>query len=57
MDDLESAYPCVGVCMLDADGYCLGCGRPPLPIPDAEASDAPPPDERNLVTESTGVPQ
>jgi hypothetical protein len=25
-------YLCVGVCMDDPDsGYCLGCGRPPLP--------------------------
>lgn len=23
---------CVGVCLTDPDsGYCLGCGRPPLP--------------------------
>lgn len=26
-------YLCVGICMPDPDsGYCLGCGRPPLPI-------------------------
>jgi len=26
-------YLCVGVCMADPDsGYCLGCGRPPLPV-------------------------
>lgn len=25
-------YPCVGVCEDDPDsGYCIGCGRPPLP--------------------------
>ncbi|MCP5267786.1 MAG: DUF1289 domain-containing protein [Zoogloeaceae bacterium] len=30
----EDPYLCVGVCMLDPDsGYCLGCGRPPLPVP------------------------
>lgn len=30
----EELYPCVGVCMADPDsGYCLGCGRPPLPAP------------------------
>ena len=31
MNTLEDDYLCVGVCMDDADGYCLGCGRPPLP--------------------------
>jgi len=26
-------YLCVGICMPDPDsGYCLGCGRPPLPV-------------------------
>ena len=31
---LEDDYPCVGVCMLDAEtGYCLGCGRPPSTEP------------------------
>ncbi len=26
-------YLCTGVCMADPDsGYCLGCGRPPLPV-------------------------
>ncbi|MES2772489.1 MAG: DUF1289 domain-containing protein [Pseudomonadota bacterium] len=31
--ELESEYSCVGVCMIDPDsGYCLGCGRPPLPV-------------------------
>lgn len=30
----EDPYLCVGVCMADPDsGYCLGCGRPPLPAP------------------------
>ena len=29
----EEDYLCVGVCMADPDsGYCLGCGRPPLPL-------------------------
>jgi glyoxylase-like metal-dependent hydrolase (beta-lactamase superfamily II) len=29
----DEDYLCVGVCMVDADsGYCLGCGRPPLPV-------------------------
>jgi len=45
----EDPYLCVGVCMADPDsGYCLGCGRPPLPAPvDAvvvEAQSVPPPD-------------
>jgi len=26
---IEDEYPCVGICMIDVDGYCLGCGRPP----------------------------
>jgi hypothetical protein len=26
-------YLCIGICMADPDsGYCLGCGRPPLPV-------------------------
>jgi hypothetical protein len=29
----EDDYLCVGICMPDPDsGYCLGCGRPPLPV-------------------------
>ena len=29
----EDPYLCVGICMADPDsGYCLGCGRPPLPV-------------------------
>ncbi|MDX9707676.1 MAG: DUF1289 domain-containing protein [Azospira sp.] len=45
----EDPYLCVGVCMADPDsGYCLGCGRPPLPAPAgavvAEKISAPPPD-------------
>lgn len=31
----ENDIPCVGICLIDPDsGYCLGCGRPPLPLPD-----------------------
>ena len=34
MADGQDDYLCVGVCMADPDsGYCLGCGRPPLPSP------------------------
>lgn len=33
MNETAEAYPCVGVCLFDPDnGYCLGCGRPPLPV-------------------------
>ncbi len=33
-ESAEDSYLCVGVCMADPDsGYCLGCGRPPLPSP------------------------
>lgn len=33
METLEDLYVCVGICQIDPDsGYCLGCGRPPLPI-------------------------
>ena len=33
MSDSEEEYLCVGICMPDPDsGYCLGCGRPPLPV-------------------------
>ncbi|MBL8422146.1 MAG: DUF1289 domain-containing protein [Candidatus Accumulibacter phosphatis] len=29
----DDDYLCVGICMADPDsGYCLGCGRPPLPV-------------------------
>lgn len=29
----DEYYYCVGVCMADPDsGYCLGCGRPPMPL-------------------------
>lgn len=42
MDYLEADYPCVGVCMNDADGYCLGCGRPPWPVPRSGFDPTPP---------------
>ena len=33
----DADYPCVGVCMTDPEsGYCIGCGRPPLPLPPLE---------------------
>jgi hypothetical protein len=40
----EDPYLCVGICMADPDsGYCLGCGRPPLPSPvDAIVAEAAP---------------
>lgn len=29
----DEDYLCVGICMADPDsGYCLGCGRPPVPV-------------------------
>lgn len=29
----DDDYLCVGICMTDPNsGYCLGCGRPPLPV-------------------------
>ena len=32
-DQSGDQYLCVGICMADPDsGYCLGCGRPPLPV-------------------------
>jgi len=33
MSTVEDDYPCLGVCMIDADGNCIGCGRPSLPEP------------------------
>lgn len=33
MNTPEIDTPCVGVCMVDASGYCLGCGRPPQGVP------------------------
>ncbi|WP_288130608.1 DUF1289 domain-containing protein [Accumulibacter sp.] len=33
MNESNEEYFCVGICMPDPDsGYCLGCGRPPLPV-------------------------
>ena len=38
MNYLEAEFPCVGICMNDPDtGYCIGCGRPPLPLPTLQA--------------------
>lgn len=51
MENQEEQYLCVGICMADPDsGYCLGCGRPPLGVPEivAEAATA------VLATQSTG---
>ena len=32
----EIPYPCIGYCMTDSRGYCVGCGRPPtLGMPDS----------------------
>jgi hypothetical protein len=34
-------YPCIGYCMIDSRGYCVGCGRPPtLGMPEACALNA-----------------
>ena len=37
--DPDAVYPCVGICLPDADeAYCIGCGRPwgePVVIPPA----------------------
>lgn len=38
--DNEIDIPCVGVCIVDEAGYCLGCGRPPAPV--VAAASAPP---------------
>jgi len=36
MPEGDDPWICVGICMADPDsGYCLGCGRPPLPAPAA----------------------
>ena len=48
MTTSDDDYLCVGICMADPDsGYCLGCGRPPLPVaattPEMVAQDARPP--------------
>ncbi|MBS1189940.1 MAG: hypothetical protein H6R10_1732 [Rhodocyclaceae bacterium] len=38
----EDPYICVGICMSDPDsGYCLGCGRPPLAVPEVVAAEEP----------------
>lgn len=48
-DDLD--YLCVGVCMNDPEsGYCLGCGRPPLPLADGFSG---PPQASSPENEST----
>lgn len=41
-EETEDLYPCVGVCMPDPDGYCQGCGRPPMDSPETQASKASP---------------
>ncbi len=34
MNDEEPQYICLNYCMVDQDtGYCMTCGRPPLPPP------------------------
>ena len=39
----EDQYICVGICMADPDsGYCLGCGRPPLAVPEVVVEVVPP---------------
>lgn len=39
MSSPETDYPCVGVCLIDAEtGYCLGCGRPPAATPADETA-------------------
>ena len=42
MSTPETDALCVGVCMVDAEGYCLGCGRPPqsVQLPEADDGDA-----------------
>lgn len=51
----QDPYLCVGICMADPDsGYCLGCGRPPLPAPaDAVVAEAVP---QQPVEPTTGDP-
>ena len=54
MSTVEDDYPCLGVCMIDADGYCIGCGRPPLSelvvtqVDDAVRKDGQPPAEPDI---------
>lgn len=57
MNAEDDPYPCVGVCMTDAEGYCLGCGRPPLPFPDVDLISLPPyePEEDADQTVSTSA--
>ena len=54
MSEADEIYPCVGICMPDADeAYCIGCGRPwgqpvtavrqPAPAPSVPESQAEPP--------------
>ena len=40
MSETEIDIPCIGVCIVDDAGYCLGCGRPPAGLPEA-ADEAP----------------
>lgn len=44
--DTDAVYPCVGICLPDADeAYCIGCGRPwgePVVIPGKPGSDGHP---------------
>ena len=45
MDNEEDQYICIGVCMADPDsGYCVGCGRPPIPAPEDVGEPAAAPD-------------
>ena len=30
---MSGESPCIGICEI-ADGYCIGCGRPPWPVND-----------------------
>jgi len=33
MSDIESPIICLNYCMTDPEtGYCLSCGRPPIPV-------------------------
>ncbi|MDR2188776.1 MAG: DUF1289 domain-containing protein [Azonexus sp.] len=45
MDSPEyDPYPCIGICTTDPEtGCCLGCGRPPLPAPEASVPPLPAP--------------
>jgi Protein of unknown function (DUF1289) len=41
--DTDAVYPCVGICLPDADeAYCIGCGRPwgePVVMPTKPGND------------------